>query len=249
MRREKINTRYVVKDNNIRTGLAFARLNKKGDPSYLFYKTSGPQTRFSKTDIPASALRKTGVFHVGSWYSYNEYTFQDTLKLLRLAKKENAFTTYDPNWREGKVKNKRAARARIKRIISAVDLLKLSKIDAMGITGSRTLSGALKRIGKKAIVTLGEKGSFYWDGKKKLFCPPLKIRVVDTIGAGDGFMAGLIYKYCKTGKELFWEKMKENLTFASALSALICTAPGATAGVRNLDQTKNFIRSNPSCGA
>jgi fructokinase len=243
MCKEKINAKYIIKDKDMQTGLAFAKIDKKGDSSYFFYKTTGPQTSFKKTDIPRSIFKKASVFHTGSWYSYNDHTFKNTLKFLKRAKKENVFTTYDPNWREGRIKNKETIRRRIRMLLPHIDLLRLSDTDAMGITGEKNLSGALKKLNRRAVVTLGPKGSFYWDGKKKIFQPAYKVRVVDTIGAGDAFTAGLIYRYCATGKESFWKKMEENLAFSSALAALICMDQGATAGIKNLTQAKKFFKA------
>ncbi|MFQ5952026.1 MAG: carbohydrate kinase family protein [Candidatus Omnitrophota bacterium] len=243
MRRENIETKYVIKDKDMKTGLAFASIDKKGDSSYLFYKTKGPQTMFARLDIPLSIFKKADVFHTGSWYSYNDYTFENALRLVKRAKKENVFTTFDPNWRGGRIPSKKVARGRINKILSHIDLLKLSVNGAIGITGAKTLPSALKRIKKRAVVTLGEKGAFYWDGKKRLFQPALKVRVADTIGAGDAFTAGLIHRYCVTGKELFWKEMKTNLAFSSALSGLICTEHGATAGIRNLKQALDFFNT------
>ena len=246
MRREGIKARYVMKDKDIKTGLAFARIDEKGNSSYLFYKTKGPQTRFRRSDIPISVFRKALVFHTGSLYSYNDHTFHDTIRFLKMAKKENVFTTYDPNWREGRIKNKKIVRGRIAKILPYIDLLKLSDTEATVITGAKTLSAALKKLDRKAVVTLGEKGSFYWDGKKKMFQPALKVRVADTIGAGDSFTAGLIYRYYVTREELFWKEMKINLAFASAMSGLICTKHGAAAGVSSLRQVMNFFKARSS---
>jgi len=105
------------------------------------------------------------------------------------------------------------------------------------------LKKGVDQLAESVKVTLGPKGSFYWDGKTKIFQPAYKVRVVDTIGAGDAFTAGLIYRYCATGKELFWKKMEKNLAFASALSALICMDQGATTGIKNLTQAKKFLKA------
>ena len=122
MRRERIDTKHVIRDKDIKTGLAFARIDEKGNSSYLFYKTRGPQTMFKETDIPASAFKRADVFHAGSWYSYSDYSFKDTLRFLKQAKKENIFTTYDPNWRGGRIRNKETARKRIKALLTFIDL-------------------------------------------------------------------------------------------------------------------------------
>jgi fructokinase len=196
-----------------------------------------------REEFPSSLFKKADVFHTGSAYSYNDYTFDDALKCMERAKKENIFVTYDPNWRKFRIKNERKTRARIKKLLLYVDLLKLSKRDAVGITGAKTLSGALRRLPKNTVVTLGDKGSFFWDGKRKTYHPAFRVRVVDTIGAGDGFTAGLIYRYCTKGMEAFQKQKKETLAFASAISALVCGGRGAAEGLQNLQQVERFLRT------
>ena len=244
MRAEKLETKYIAQDRNLKTGLAIAKIDKKGNPSYLFYKSHGKQNWFKKKQLPFHIFKKANVFHTGSTYSYNDRTFEDTLESMRRAKKENVFITYDPNWRKFRIKNKEKARGRIKKLLSYVNLLKLSESDAAGITGARTLSGALRRLPENTIVTLGNKGSFFWDGKKKIFHPAFKVHVVDTIGAGDAFTAGVIFRYCLKGKEAFRKEKKETLAFASAVSALVCTGRGSAEGLRNLRQVKRFLKLN-----
>ncbi|MFH1552230.1 MAG: carbohydrate kinase [Candidatus Omnitrophota bacterium] len=249
LRGENVGTKYIVQDQAVKTGLAIAQIDKKGDPSYLFYAPKGPETTFKKGQPPPSLFKKTAVFHTASAYSYNNYTFEDTFRILKQAKKETVFTTYDPNWREDRIKDKRKTRQRIKKLLPYVNLLKLNDTDATGITGTKTLSSALARLGREAIITLGEKGSFFWDGKKKTYCPAFKARVVDTIGAGDGFTAGLIYRYCLKGTEAFREEKKETLVFASAVAALVCQGRGAAEGLRSLRQVKAFLKSGLSSRA
>ncbi|RKY41224.1 MAG: hypothetical protein DRP85_06935 [Candidatus Makaraimicrobium thalassicum] len=242
MRRENIRTDYVIQDSAVKTGLAVAELDRKGDSSYLFYKSGGERTAFKKGQIPFSLFKKADVFHTASTYTYLDFTFENTLDIMKLAKKEDVFVSYDPNWRDSRIRDKKEARDRIKKLLPYVDLLKLSKADAVGITGSKTLSGALRRLPPDTVITLGEKGSFIWDGKKKIVHPAFKVGVVDTIGAGDGFTAGLIYRYCLKGKEAFWEEKKENLAFASAVAALVCKGRGATQGLKSLQQVRSFLK-------
>ncbi|MFH1395475.1 MAG: carbohydrate kinase [Candidatus Omnitrophota bacterium] len=243
LQHEKIKTNNIFPDARLKTGLALARLDKKGDSSYVFYKPHGKLTSFTKAQFPKNIFKNVSVFHTASAYSYDDFTFDNTLSLMRLAKKKKVFISYDPNWRENRIRNKTVARNRIKKLLPYIDLLKLSSSDAAGITGKRTLSKALGCLPKNVIVTLGEKGAFLYDGRKKIFTPSLKVKTVDTIGAGDAFTAGLIYRYASVGKKLFWEKKKENLQFASAAAALVCTGRGATEGLKNPRQVGQFLKS------
>ncbi|MFH1846135.1 MAG: carbohydrate kinase [Candidatus Omnitrophota bacterium] len=242
MLKEKLNTKNIVYNKNIKPGLAIAKINKKGDSSYIFYKTQGKITAFSKKEIPSSIFNNIKAFHTASAFSYNNFTFENTLSLMQQAKKKNILISYDPNWRENRIKNKKMARIRIKKLLRYVDLLKLSEQDALGITSSKTLSSALKKLPQKVVITLGGKGSFFYKNKKRIFCPAFKIPLVDTIGAGDGFTAGLLFRYCVQKKQGPLDITKEDLVFASAVSALICGGTGATENLHNLFQVQRFLK-------
>jgi len=242
MKKENINIRFVFQDKKCKTGLAFARIDKKGDSSYVFYKTKGKENLLNKGSIPLSLFKNSSVFHTGSMYSYEDYTFRDALNLIKTAKKENLFTTFDPNWRKDRITNRDKKRKRIKKLLEYVDLLKLSDADAIGITGQKTLSASLKKLPAVAVITLKDKGSFFWNGKNKLHQSAFKVKIIDTIGAGDSFTAGLIYRYCILGKEKFFSRMKENLEFASASAAMVCCGRGATEGLKSSDQVRNFLK-------
>lgn len=71
--------------------------------------------------------------------------------------------------------------------------------------------------------------------------PAFKVKVADTIGAGDAFTAGLIYKLIKQGKTKFLADMKSNMIFASAVSAIICTKKGSYEALKNLKQVQSFL--------
>ncbi len=244
MKHENINTRYVFQDKAIQTSLAFAKLDKKGDSSFSFYKHMGPENKFESVDLSKNVFKNASFFHTASGYTYADDTFSNSLNLLKKAEKNKIVTSYDPNWRENRIKNKSVAIKRIKSLLPYVNIFKLNDTDAMSITRKKTLSKALASLPKGSIVTLGKKGVFYWNGTKKYFVPSFKVKVIDTIGAGDAFTAGLIYCFLRYGKEAFYADIKRSLTFASACSALICLGHGASEGLRNLKQVNSFLALN-----
>ena len=74
---------------------------------------------------------------------------------------------------------------------------------------------------KKAIITLGEKGLFYSDGKEEIFIKASLDKAVDTTGAGDAFNGGFAFALLK-GK-----KIKECLQIANKVAGLSTTKLGA----------------------
>ena len=244
MQKERISTKYVLRAPGIKTGLALATVDKKGVSSYIFYKTEGPAVCFGTKDIPGAAFKGAGIFHTGSAYSYEEHSWWDALKFAREAKKAGACVSYDPNWRAKRLKDEKSARKRAFLMMAGADILKLSDSDAEGLFGGRTLDACLKKLGRDAYVTLGERGALYWDGKRKIYRPAFKVKLADTIGAGDAFSAGLIYRYLSRGKDMFRDEVMENLIFASAVSASVCTFKGATPGFKGRVQVRAVIRRN-----
>lgn len=74
-------------------------------------------------------------------------------------------------------------------------------------------------------ITLGERGSFFWDGENSRWIKPFPVSVVDTTAAGDAFAAALA---------VFWaeqDNLVRALEFASAAGALSASRAGAQTGL------------------
>ena len=74
---------------------------------------------------------------------------------------------------------------------------------------------------KKVIITLGEKGLFYSDGKEEIYLKATSDKAVDTTGAGDAFNGGFSFALLK-GK-----KIKECLEIANKVAGFSTTKLGA----------------------
>ena len=242
----KINTKGIIRDPGIRTPTAIARIDKSGIARYTFHKNSPRDSIVPIKNAPKSLLDSCKVFHTGSSYSYQKETFEETLKFIKYLKKRNVFMFYDPNIRPGSITDEASVKNRVFRLLKLVDLTKLSEVDLQYLTGQKSpLKGLemLKKLVKcEIILTLGAKGSSYLDYNDQLVnIPAFKVKVADTIGAGDAFTAGLIYRLIKQGRAKFFSNMKSNMTFASAVSALICTKKGANQGLKDIKQVDSFL--------
>lgn len=65
---------------------------------------------------------------------------------------------------------------------------------------------------KKVIITLGVRGAYFTDGGEEIFVPALKVKAVETTGAGDAFNGGLA------------TAIAEGLPMETALRFATCTA-------------------------
>ena len=74
---------------------------------------------------------------------------------------------------------------------------------------------------KKIVITLGEKGLFYSDGKEDIYLEANSVKVADTTGAGDAFNGGLAYSLSQN------KPIKECLEFANKVAGASTTKQGA----------------------
>src|SRR5690606_9678866 len=116
---------------------------------------------------------------------------------LRLATERGVKVIFDVNFR-AKLWSAAAARDWIEPRLGLVDLLLCGAQDAATVLG---LSGdpletarALAQAGRggSAVVTLGDKGALAWERGEQLRVPGVAAEVVDRLGAGDAFAAGVI---------------------------------------------------------
>ena len=85
--------------------------------------------------------------------------------------------------------------------------------------------------------TFGEMGSaVLWDGGFR-FAPAYKVKVMDTVGAGDDWHGGFLYGYLRG-----WN-VGECAQFANAVSAIKCTGIGGRAALPTLSMVKEFMET------
>lgn len=135
---------------------------------------------------------------------------------------------------------KKYRREFIEEILPLVDLFSPNFEEAKIITGLSDPRYSVKELGKIcksfAAVTMGEKGAYISDGKDVVYLQPLSIDTVDTTGAGDGFLAGLIYGFLKG-----WDIEKTG-RLATTMGALATTEMGASSVFRQKNKVNHFLK-------
>lgn len=77
-----------------------------------------------------------------------------------------------------------------------VDLLFANEAEAKGMAGAADLESALaylKTIAREFAITRGPQGALVWDGQALIEIAPVKVKAVDTVGAGDMFAGAYLY--------------------------------------------------------
>ena len=133
-------------------------------------------------------------------------------------------------------------------------LIKPNLIEAEMLTGQRIglneadlVSASRNLVGQgyqSVVITLGEKGCFYFDGTKGEIVSAIPTAAVNTTGAGDSFMAALIWAYCQ-GKDLAYSVRAGNVAANITLRSVSTVSPDISADriIEMLKSTKDGIET------
>lgn len=88
---------------------------------------------------------------------------------------------------------------------------------------------------RQVVITDGDNGAWYWDGRQHFHQPAFRVDVIDTTGAGDVFHGAFLYAHLQG-----WPP-RRCLVFASATAALKCRQIGGRAGIPTRVEVDAFL--------
>ncbi|MFN2363860.1 MAG: carbohydrate kinase family protein, partial [Halarsenatibacteraceae bacterium] len=165
-----------------------------------------------KSELAADCFADTEIFHFGTISLTDQPVRAATYYLLDLAAADGVFVSFDPNirlplWDNDFIRLEKE----FKKALAYVNLLKLNLDELALLTGvdlseedlkesNQALENKVFKAAQKLmiqgpdqiIVTAGKYGSFYCGKEEVIYQSAEKVKAVDTTGAGDAFMAGII---------------------------------------------------------
>ncbi|HEU5429795.1 MAG TPA: carbohydrate kinase [Actinocrinis sp.] len=221
------------------TTLAVVSLDAQGQAGYDFYLDGTADWQWTDTEL-ARIPPDTTILHVGSLASWTQPGNRHIrAAVARLREQANTLISYDPNIRPLLLGKPELARPLVEDFVSVAHLVKASCEDvewlypqaAIAEVGDRWLKlGALA-----VVITDGPNGAHLLrPDAAPVHRPGRKIRLVDTIGAGDAFTSGLLGGLVRRGlhtpqllSQCPAELLAETVDEAVLVSALTCERVGA----------------------
>ncbi|MGO4438759.1 carbohydrate kinase family protein [Rhizobium sp. RAF56] len=173
--------------------IAFVKL-VNGQATYAFYDEGTAGRMITEADLPTLDDRCEAL-HFGA-ISLIPEPCGSTYEALMDREHARRVISLDPNIRPGFIKDKQAHMARISRMAAMSDILKFSDEDLawFGIEGDHDALAAhwLNQGAKLVVITKGAEGAEGYTRSLKVTVPSERVSVVDTVGAGDTFDAGIL---------------------------------------------------------
>ena len=180
------------------TSLAMVNI-ESGTPSYAFYREGTAERLVNLDKLTKNLTDDVAIFHIGSLALTGGSDALVWEEFLGKAMDRGIKVSLDPNVRPSLVGEPDVYRQRIKRLMTKVDILKMSDEDLLWLFNENTdESSALSELRAIAnaellILTRGSKGSSIWHNDKWYAAPAYPIdKLSDTVGAGDTFMASVL---------------------------------------------------------
>lgn len=223
--------RFVERDPNAKTTLAFVTHDETGDRTFSFYRDGTADTRLEPGRIDDATLADLAWVHTGGVTLSSGTAREATLELLERAAGQGLTTSFDPNFRPELWPDAEAFETVVRDALEHVDVLKATReeLETLGFEGEtlEALARDALAVGPDAVfATRGGEGAIAvadeaspWAGTASH--PGYDADVADTTGAGDAFVAGVIAAV-HDGRGL-----EATLGFANAVGAAATTAPGA----------------------
>jgi fructokinase len=234
MQVSKVDTTFCRRKDH-HTTLAFVKLTN-GHARYSFVDENSAGRNLVKADLP-KLTKSVSALHFGS-ISLIPEPCGSTYELLMKREAKRRVISLDPNIRAALIKDKKRHLARLKRLISLSDIVKISDEDVFWMTGKKDLAAAarawLKSGAKIVAVTKGGDGVEIFTRRFGFAADSPRVEVADTVGAGDTFTAGFLHHLLKAKKlnksslaGIDEASLQEAAIYAMRAAAITVSRPGA----------------------
>lgn len=239
-----VDVTQLALDPEHRTGLAFVSLGPGGERSFEFFRHPAADMFLAPADVNPAVVGGARILHLGSNSLAVDPCRSAALAAIGAARSAGGIVSFDVNLRLALWPHPELARERILAVLPEVDVLKVSEEEAEFLRprsspGSFAAWG-LEQGARLVAVTLGAAGCYLASPTATRAVPGFAVNAVDTTGAGDGFLAGLLHQLL-AGDLQSEEDLVRAGRFAGAVGALVVTKKGAIPAMPTLAQVTRFL--------
>ncbi|MGR5063608.1 aminoimidazole riboside kinase [Photobacterium sp. DNB22_13_2] len=241
---ESVNTDLMKLDDEHRTSTVIVDLDDGGERSFTFMVKPSADQFTSNDDVPAFANGEW--LHVCSIALANEPSRTTTLDAMKAIKAAGGYVSFDPNLREEVWAKPAELKPVVMQAVALADVVKFSDDELLFLTEQADLQAALASIEASyhlplVIVTQGKKGALVVQRDEQQLVTGKPVSPVDTTGAGDAFVGGLLAGLVSVDNWQEKETLLDIIKQANACGALATTAKGAMTALPTAEQLAAYL--------
>ena len=227
---EGVDITYLKQDEWHRTSTVLVDLNDQGERSFTFMVRPSADLFLETTDLPC--WRHGEWLHLCSIALSAEPSRTSAFTAMTAIRHAGGFVSFDPNIREDLWQDEHLLRLCLRQALHLADVVKLSEEEWRLISGKTQNDRDICALAKEyeiamLLVTKGAEGVVVcYRGQVHHFAG-MSVNCVDSTGAGDAFVAGLLTGLSSTGLSTDEREMRRIIDLAQRCGALAVTAKGA----------------------
>lgn len=242
IRGENVDTSRVVRTNKAQTGLYIKERVREGHVNVCYYRKGSAASLLTMEKIDWEYIKQAKIIHItGITALLSESCWEVSKQLFSFAKQNGIMTSFDPNIRKKLWDNPIIAKERLLYLAEQSDIL-LSGIDeAATLLNTEDINEILAYFRDKNVACVvlkdGANGVHYaMAGSEGGFIPSYKVeRVVDPVGAGDGFAAGVLAALLEK------QSLEEAVRLGTVIGAMVVSTYGDVEGLPDKQMMEQFM--------
>ncbi len=248
LKRNGVDTSRVVIKERTRTTITFvANEPSTGERTFIFYRKpwirETSDSSLTPEDIDYEYISKAQILHVSGFSLSQNPCRKALLSAVIHARKSGVKISFDPTLRSDVWNSETTLRRIYSRMLKLSDITTFSKEEAefiLKISDPKKAAEKALRYGAEIVgIKLGSEGAYVKTKRGiEVSVPAIKVKAVDTTGAGDGWNAALIVGLCKG-----WEP-ERCVKIANAVGALVVTKHGAITALPYKSELNEFLREH-----
>nr|WP_035282534.1 MULTISPECIES: carbohydrate kinase [unclassified Clostridium] len=242
-----IDIKSIFRSEAANTGLSFASLlHPGGKREFSFYRKPSADMLLDASEIDETWFKAGDILHFCSMDLVDAPVRSAHDKAIRIAKEKNITVSFDVNVRLPLWDNHNEYRKIINKYIDKANILKISNKELEFVTKIRDKSKAIESLRKRVdilVYTKGNEGAYIYTKNSMAIHKGFKVNAIDVAGAGDCFIGAVLYKLLSkySDDQLGDNELREIITFANAVGALVVMRRGTIDIMPTLDEVDKFL--------
>ncbi|UWM62257.1 aminoimidazole riboside kinase [Enterobacter sp. CP102] len=230
LQQEQVDVSHMRLDGQHRTSTVVVDLDDQGERHFTFMVRPSADLYLEEEDLPAFAANQW--LHVCSIALSAEPSRSTTFAAMEKIKRAGGRVSFDPNIRLDLWQDQNQLHTCLDRALRLANVVKLSEEELIFISGSNDIAQGIASITERyqpelLLVTQGKAGVIAAFRQQFAHFSAKPVISVDTTGAGDAFVAGLLASLAANGMPADINALEPTLTLAQTCGALATLAKGA----------------------
>lgn len=245
LKKEGVNLDYAMYVPEKRVSGVYVHLTEACERIFKDYIDETPDLQVTPEQLNEEAFQRASVLNICSGTMFHPTALETTRKSVELAVENDVMIAIDANIRPLRWSDADTCRNTIRSFFNSADILKLAEEELIFLTQSDDLQSGLEALKTLEIpiilVTLGSDGAYAVLNGEMTHVPTIKVEAVDTTGAGDAFMAGVLRYVHYHGLPMNQEELVKCVSFANLLGAYASTKAGALTALPYYDEINTLL--------